>query len=45
MSQVIIRAVYSFVFWLENGFLQVKPRQISLLAQKALFTVTSIYVI
>ena len=34
MSQVIIRVVYSFVFWFENGFLQVKPARYHCLHKK-----------
>ena len=45
MSQVIIREIYSLVFWFENSFLKVKPSYISLLTEIAVFTVTSINVI
>ena len=43
--QKLRRILNSFVFQFENGFLHVKPSQISLLAQKTTFIITSIYVV
>ena len=36
--EVVIRAVYSFVFWFENGFLQVKPSRYHCLHKKTVYS-------